>query len=78
MRPSFISSTLSGIIIFIASIYYISNIKQINETNQTIILLLLGIGIGIHSLSHYYEEIYFNFNPLIGQWKSKDKPNNSV
>ena len=78
MRPSFIASTLSGLIIFIAIILFIINYKTLVSDNKYFIntLILLSIAIGIHGLSHYFEEIYIDFNPLIGKWKPKDKPEN--
>jgi hypothetical protein len=74
MRPSFISSAISGTIILIALIMYIVNITKFKITKNIMILLLLGIGFGVHSICHYYEEIYFNYNPFIGKWKIDDEP----
>ena len=78
MRPSFIISAISGTIIFIATILFIVNIKGISkDTNKFIeLLLLIGIGFAIHGISHYYEEIYFNFNPLTNNWIIYDKKQN--
>jgi hypothetical protein len=76
MRPSFIISALSGTIIFIAIILFFINIKTISKDPKilTELLFLMGIGFAIHGISHYYEEIYFNFNPLTNDWKVNDKP----
>lgn len=78
MRPSFIVSALSGTIIFIAAILFLINIKTISKDTNVFIglLFLLGISFAIHGISHYYEEIYFNFNPLTNNWKINDKPSN--
>ena len=78
MRPSFIISTLSGIIILIATILFAVNIKAISKDTTKLIqiLLLLAIGLGNHAISHYYEEIYFNFNPLTNNWAIYDKKQN--
>lgn len=75
MRPSFIISVLSGIIIFIAMILFILNFKMlsINTPKFIELLILLGIAFGVHSINHYYEEIYFNFNPLTNNWTIYDK-----
>ena len=65
MRPSFISSVISAIIFIVALLYFIivkHNIKD--DHNHIIILFLLAIVIGLHSLHHYIEEIYYNYNPL--------------
>lgn len=75
MRPSFIVSVLSGLIIFIAVIIFILNFKILSMNTPKFIelLLLIGIAFGVHSISHYYEEIYFNFNPLTNNWAIYDK-----
>jgi disulfide bond formation protein DsbB len=72
MRISFILAGLSGIIILISFIITMYNIKSINTTSLIIILLLLSIGIGIHGMQHSTEEIYYDFNPLVGKWKLND------
>ena len=79
-RSSFIASALSGTIIFIAFILFCINFKSIskNPYEFIIILSLIGIGFGIHSVSHYYEEIYYDFNPFIGKWSGKDTPSLKV
>ena len=76
MRPSFIISAISGTIIFIALILFIINFNTLKSDNKGFIntMLLLGIALAIHGISHYYEEIYFNFNPLTGKWNPKDEP----
>ena len=78
MRPSFIISRFSGIIILIATILFILNIKAISKDTIKLIqiLLLFAIGLGNHAISHYYEEIYFNFNPLTNNWTIYDKKQN--
>jgi hypothetical protein len=79
-RSSFIASALSGTIIFIAFILFCINFKSIskNPYEFIVILSLIGIGFGIHSVSHYYEEIYYDFNPFIGKWSGKDTPSLKV
>jgi len=76
-RPSFIASTISGTIILIATFIAIGNISSLSKDSFKLIsvLLLIGIGFGIHAMNHYYEEIYFDFNPLIGKWTPNDEPN---
>ena len=75
MRPSFIISRISGIVILIATILFIVNIKSISKDTIKLIqlLLLLAIGLGNHAITHYYEELYFNFNPLTNNWAIYDK-----
>ena len=75
MRPSFIASLLSGLIIFVATILFIVNIQTlyVNTPKFIELLILLGIAFGVHGISHYYEEIYFDFNPLTNKWTVHDK-----
>ena len=77
VRPSFIASAVSGTIILIANLIAIVNLSVLSKDSFKLIsvLLLIGIGFGIHGICHYYEEIYFNFNPLVGKWIPDDDPN---
>ncbi len=79
-RPSFIASALSGTIIFIALILFFINYISLSKDPYKfiVILSLIGIGFGVHSISHYYEEIYYDFNPFIGKWSGKDTPSLKV
>lgn len=72
MRISFILAGVSGTIVLIALIMTLFNIKNINTQSLIIILLLLSIGLGIHGIQHSNEEIYYDFNPLVGKWKIND------
>ena len=67
---------LSGLLILIASLFYLTKINEFSQDSfkTIIVLLLISIGLGIHSISHYYEEIYFDFNPFAGKWKIRDSP----
>ena len=80
VRPSFIASAISGTIILIATLIALINLSTLSKDSFKLIsvLLLLGIAFGIHGISHYYEEIYFNFNPLVGKWTPDDYPNKNV
>lgn len=75
-RPSFIATSISGIIIFVAFILFIINFKLFSSDPVNLIntLLFLGISFGLHAVAHYYEEIYYDFNPFIGKWIPKDEP----
>ena len=80
LRPSFIASALSGTIIFIAFILFCVNYTSVSQNSYQfiVVLSLIGIGFGVHSLSHYYEEIYYDFNPFVGKWSGKDEPSIKV
>ena len=52
MRPYFIISNISGIIIFLAFIFFIKYLtdKKENTYKLVVLLSLIGIGFGIHGL----------------------------
>ena len=73
MRPSFLAAGFGAIIMTIATILYILNYKTLNESSNISILFLMSIAWSMHGLLHHYEEIYYDFNPLIGKWKVRDE-----
>lgn len=72
MRPSFIGSVINGLVATIATILFLMHYKTMSNESIIQILFLMSIAIGIHSLLHHYEEIYYGYNPLIGKWKILD------
>jgi hypothetical protein len=76
MRPSFLASNISGLIIFTALVLAIANreLLMTNSYNLIMMLLTMGIALAAHAMCHYYEEIYYDYNPLIGKWKVQDEP----
>jgi multisubunit Na+/H+ antiporter MnhB subunit len=72
MRPSFLVGAIGGIILTIATILYIMNYKTLSMESNIQILFLMSAGYAIHSLVHHNEEIYYDFNPLVGKWAIKD------
>ena len=36
----------------------------------------MAISFSMHGIQHYYEEIYFDYNPLVGKWKINDDVQN--
>lgn len=74
--PSFIASSISGILIFIGLIYFLCNINTLSKDPYKLImsLTLLGIGFGVQGISHNFLEVYYDFNPFIGKWKVKNEP----
>ena len=77
MRPSFLSAGFSGIFILFALCRFFKNLYfGINDYDSSILiitLLLFATAIGIHSISHSIEEIYYDFNPLVGKWQIHDE-----
>jgi hypothetical protein len=76
MRPSFIASGVSGTIIIIALFIFLISLGELISDSYKLImtLTLIGIGIQLHGIAHYHEEIYYDFNPFIGKWDVKDNP----
>ena len=72
MRPSFIGQGVNGVLAMIAIIMFILHYKEMD--NKTIIemLLFISITIGVHSILHHFEEIYYDYNPLVGKWQFRD------
>lgn len=76
MRASFLSFILCAILATYASIMFFINYN--NMSNEAIImsLFLMSIVWSMHTMHHYYEEIYFDFNPLVGKWAIHDQKTN--
>ena len=65
MRPSFLAHVTNGITLTVAILMLISYLLYKNVDLQLLsVVLLLSIAIGIHGISHVYEEIYYGWNPL--------------
>ena len=76
MRPSFLVSVLSGLIFLLAIIIFLINIRNLTDQvfRLIVLLFLIGISLGVHSINHSFEEIYFDFNPFANKWLPKDEP----
>lgn len=72
MRPSFLCSIISGIIILVGIILTIINSHILSEYETIMILFAMAISLGIHGMQHAYEEMYYDFNPLEGKILPKD------
>lgn len=73
MRPSFLGLLFTGLLIGVSIISIIINFNTIKGVHYIYIPLLLTVAISGHSILHAHEEIYYNFNPLSGNWKISDK-----
>jgi hypothetical protein len=78
MRPSFMGLILSGFLLLIALIIIVLNSRYLKINEIIYITLLFSIGISVHSLLHSNEEIYFNFNPMVGLWNPNDNPSKKI
>ncbi len=70
-RPSFIGLLTTGLLIFIAFMYFIKTYSNISEFQIISLILMFSIAIGSHSNLHFNEERYHDFNPLQGKYIPK-------
>lgn len=74
MRPSFLGLILTGLLNLVAVILVAVNFNAIPAVMFIKIILLFCISIGIHSMLHFQEELYYGFNPLEGRWSADGEP----
>ena len=75
MRPSLLGLFAGGFLILAAVIVFARDtkaVKAVSSVKLISLLLQLSIAVSVHSLLHSNEEIYFKFNPLVGQWRPSD------
>lgn len=70
MRPSFLGLIATGLIIMITLVIYVINFRSFTTIEHLEFWLLFGILIGVHSVLHHIEEIYYFWNPLVDKWKN--------
>ena len=66
MAPSMNGLILTGFLMLIVVIIFAKNYRQFSKLNyyqQIILLSLLTLTIGIHSMLHLGAEIFYGFNP---------------
>jgi hypothetical protein len=73
MRPSFLAHCLNGLLLTAAIVYLYWYWDTIKPKHLILFILLLSIAVGVHGISHHYEEIYYGFNPLKQQWQIRDE-----
>lgn len=67
LQPSLYAHTLNGILMFLAAIVLIKHYRTIQNLDSyrlILILLVLSIAAGVHSLSHLGLEAVYGYNPL--------------
>ena len=74
MRPSFIAAGINGLLMLIATIMIIINYRNLSKEMAILFILLLAIAYGIHAILHYFEEVYYNYNPLKNKWTIHSEP----
>jgi hypothetical protein len=73
MRPSLIGASINGLLILIILVYTVVFRSTMSNYERIILMSLMSIQIGIHSLLHHIEEIKYDFNPLEGKWYKEGK-----
>ena len=63
VTPSLLGLFVSGLLTLFAVLYVVMNYKTLSSPDMAMVLLLLAIAVGIHSLLHYFQERR-GFNPL--------------
>lgn len=69
LTPSFLAHVLNGLVLFTLLIIilnnYLSGTLFNKQTTELISLILLfSIAIGVHGISHLFQEVYYGWNPL--------------
>lgn len=63
-RPSFLAFMLNGLLLGLSVVMFALNYKTIDTNSSIMIILVMSIAIGVHSMLHYREEKDYGFNPL--------------
>lgn len=63
VTPSLLGLFVSGLLTLFAVLYVVMNYRTLSSPDMAMVLLLLAIAVGIHSLLHYFQERR-GFNPL--------------
>ena len=69
MRPSFLGLAAGGLLIGMAAILIAINYRKISILPGIFLLLVASIAVSAHSVLHFYEEIHYGWNPLVGNWR---------
>ena len=72
MRPSFLISIISGILILFGIILTIVNSNNLTKYETIMVIFAMAISLAIHGIQHASEEINYDFNPLEGKMLPKD------
>ncbi len=70
-KPSFWGNVIQGLLIFgflVILLWKWKSFQQFSFYQKSIIILLIGILIGMHSFMHLGLEFVYEWNPLEGKW----------
>lgn len=78
MRPSFLAHIVNALFLLLGLLYagyYVwKNYDDMTSLELGELFLLISLAVGVHGLIHVMEEVYFDFNPLIGANKIYNHP----
>lgn len=66
-KPSFWGLTMTGLLMLIIIIVVVQNIRELKKLDaykMIVILCLISLAIGVHSLIHLGLEYIYNYNPM--------------
>ena len=75
MRLSFIITCINAFFVLIGTLLFAVNYNTFDKNQILNYFLLLSIAWGSQGILQYYQELYYDFNPLNGKWKIHDFPN---
>jgi len=78
MRASFVYHQITAVMSVIGTLlllyYAIRNYKTLTSSKIGLSLVVLSISWGIHSVLHFLEEYMFDFEPISGSTKVRNRP----
>lgn len=74
MRSSFVSFIACLLLTLFATVLFIVYYKEMDMATIIQLLFLMAIAWGIHTIHHYYEEVYYGYDLLQNKWKVNDLP----
>ena len=78
MRASFVYHQITAVLSIIATILIafdlIKNNNSITVSQVSMNIALLAITWGVHAIIHFLEEYFFDFEPLSGSSKVRNRP----
>ena len=64
MRPSFIGSSINGLLMFVVVILTIIYWRDMDSYQRIILMSVISLQMGIHAILHHFEEVLYDYNPL--------------
>lgn len=78
MRPSFIFHQIAAVFTTIGTLagfyWLINNYQNTDSSYVTALFLIMAIAWSVHAANHFHEEVYYDFNPLVGKVAVQNEP----